>query len=183
MTEEEYLRVERAAEGRSEFVNGEAREVTGASPGHSMLAGGVLSELVGQLRGKGCAVMNCLMRMRVPAGSYLYADLVVVRGPVKLYGDSDDVLVNPILLAEVMSPATADYDRGAKFEMYRTIPTLREYVAIHQDSVFVEHWARNEDASWTLREYRGEEARVPLSSIECELHLGSLYEGILEEPV
>ena len=81
----------------------------------------------------------------------------------------------------MLSPSTASYGRGSKFEMYRLIETLRGYVVIHQDSIFAEHYAKQPDGSWVLRKYRGGDARIPLHAIECELHLGSVYDGVMDE--
>ena len=88
-----------------------------------------------------------------------------------------------MLVVEVLSPSTANYDRGAKFEIYKTIPSLRDYLLIHQNSIFAEHFTKNSDGSWTLNEYGGADAIIPLPNIECEFHLDSVYDGVMDEPV
>ena len=98
-----------------------------------------------------------------------------------MYDGSDDILVNPILIVEVSSASTLDYDRGVKFERYKEIPSLRYYLVIRLDSICVEHYAWRPDGSWSLREHRGEASRIQLLSIGCELHLGSVYEGVMDE--
>ena len=140
-------------------------------------------KLGNQLRRTRCRVCSSNMRLRTPVtGDELYPDISVVCGPVQLYPGSDDILVNPTVIVEVLSPSTANYDRGLKFELYRQFPTLRDYVIIHQKSIYIEHHSRQSDNAWLLREYRGPDARVPLPSIACELHSGSVYEDLMEEP-
>jgi Uma2 family endonuclease len=87
-------------------------------------------------------------------------------------------LLNPKIIIEVLSPSTADYDRGKKFELYREIPTLQEYVLTHSDAPHVEHFARQTDSSWIFREYKGLENSLRLTSINCEIGLADIYERI-----
>lgn len=182
LTEEQYLRIERAADYKSEFVGGEMFAMPGGTPRHSMLGGNAFAELRAQLRGKRCRVLTSDMRLRTPAGSQHYPDVSVACGPVQLHPGSNDIMTNPVLLLEVLSPTTASYDRGAKFEMYKLIPTLSDYIILHQDSIFAEHYCKGSDGVWASLEYRGENARIPLTSIECELHLGSVYDGVMDDP-
>jgi Uma2 family endonuclease len=183
LTEEQYLRIEREATYRSEFVGGEMFAMPGGTPKHSMLAINTASEFRAQLRGKRCRVLSSDMRMRTPAsGTHLYPDVSVVCGPVQLYQDSTDMMVNPALIVEVLSPSSVNYDRGVKFELYREFSSLHDYLVVHQNAIYIEHWSRQPDSSWLLREYKGEDARVPLPGIECELHLGSIYDGV-DEPI
>ena len=181
MTEEEYLRIERAAQYKSEFVGGVMFAMAGGSPKHSMLGINAGAEFRNQLKGKRCRALNSDMRLRTPAGSHLYPDVSIVCGPIQLHPGSNDLLTNPVLLVEVLSPSTASYDRGAKFEMYKLMPTLRDYVLLHQSSIFAEHYSK--DDGWARHDYRGEDARIPLPSIDCELHLGSIYDGVMNEPI
>jgi Uma2 family endonuclease len=85
------------------------------------------------------------------------------------------------LIIEVLSPSKGNYDRGLKFELYREFPTLRDYLILHQKSIFAEHYSKQSDGSWVLREYRGQDARIPFPEIECELHLGSVYQDVIDQ--
>ena len=182
LTEAEYLRIERAAQFRSEFVDGEMYAMAGGTSRHSLLELSVGAEIRALLKGKRCRAYSSNLRVRVPDGRQLYPDVSVVCGPIQYHAGATDIFTNPILVGEVLSPSTAIYDRGGKFELYRTIPSLRDYLLLHQHSIFAEHYTRNVDGSWTLREYRGEEAAIPLLNIECLLRLGNVYEGVMEEP-
>jgi len=183
LTEEEYLRIERAAAYKSEFVDGEMFAMAGGSSRHSTLAANAIADLVVQLRGKRCRVFTSDMRIRTPkSGTQLYPDLSVTCGPTQFHLGSTDIMVNPTLIVEVLSPTTKNYDRGMKFELYREIPTLRHYLILHQASIFAEHYAKHVDSSWILREYRGPDASIPLPEIECELQLGNVYDRVMDEP-
>lgn len=181
LTEEEYLRIERAALFKSEFVDGHMYAMAGGSPTHSRLAVNATVHLGAQLLESSCHLHSSDMRVRTPRGAQMYPDISGVCGEDQLHPGTNDILVNPVLVIEVSSPSTAVYDRGAKFELYRQIPTLREYLVIHQASIFAEHRRKNPDGTWVVLEYRGPAARIPLPAIGCELQLGSIYKGVLND--
>jgi Uma2 family endonuclease len=176
ITEEEYLRLERAAEYRSEFIGGEIFAMPGGSFGHSMLTANWSTELSIKLRGKPYSVFSPDARVRTAGtGSYVYPDVSVVSGKPIAHASSDDILTNPTVIVEVLSPSTSDYDRGKKFDLYREIPSLNEYVLVHADVVLVDHLVRQPDGSWIFREYRGEDSTISLNSIDCAVRLGDVY--------
>jgi Uma2 family endonuclease len=179
ITEEEYLRLERAATYKSEFINGEIFAMAGGTLWHARIAVNWGAHLVYKLRGGHCNVFSSDARVRTTAsGSYVYADVSVTCGDSLITKD-DDILVDPKVVIEVLSPSNADYDRGKKFELYREIPTLQEYVLTHSDSPHIEHFARQADSSWIFREYKGLESSLRLASINCEIGLADIYERIL----
>jgi Uma2 family endonuclease len=179
ITEEEYLRLERAATYKSEFINGEIFAMAGGTLWHARIAVNWGAHLVYKLRGGNCNVFSSDARVRTTAsGSYVYADVSVTCGDSLITKD-DDILVDPKVVIEVLSPSNADYDRGKKFELYREIPTLQEYVLTHSDSPHIEHFARQADSSWIFREYKGLESSLRLASINCEIGLADIYERIL----
>ena len=93
-----------------------------------------------------------------------------------------DVYTNPVIIVEVLSPSTANYDRGLKFVLYREIPSLTDYLVFHCDAIHVEHYARQPNESWLLQHHHGEDARIQLPTIHCELTLGSIYAGAMDWP-
>jgi Uma2 family endonuclease len=176
VTEEEYLRLERAAEYKSEFIDGEIFARSSCSPKHVLLATNWGAELVIQLRGRRCGVFNSDLRIRTArTGSYVYPDVSVVCGKLAMHAATDDVITNPILVVEILSPSTSNYDRGKKFQLYREIPSLHEYVLVHQDKVQVEHFSRQSDGSWIFREHVGNESTLVLSSINYTIKLKDVY--------
>jgi Uma2 family endonuclease len=183
VTEEEYLRLERAAEYRSEFVDGQILAMAGGGLRHSQLAANWTIELGFQIRGRNCRVLTSDARVRTAAtGSYVYPDVSVVCGAGRLHQNATDVFTNPTVVIEVLSPSTANYDRGKKFELYREIASLQDYILVHTGSPQVEHFARQADASWLFREYRGTESAVPIASIECSARLADVYQDVFEWP-
>jgi len=181
VTEEEYLRLERAAEYKSEFVGGEIFAMSGGSLRHSRLGVRWATQLENKLADGPCSVYSSDAKVRTPSTeSYVYPDVSVVCGEAATYADSDDILTNPTLVVEVLSPSTSNYDRGKKFELYREIPSLREYVLVHSDAVHVEHFARQPDSSWIFREYVGGDSVVMLASIDCSVKLQTVYAKLLD---
>ena len=179
LTEQEYLELERKAEYKSEFYQGEMFAMAGAKEPHNMVAANVLAALHPQLRSRPCRVYSSDMRVRISAsGLYTYPDVSVVCGQPQYADQEADTLLNPALIAEVLSPSTEAYDRGRKFEHYRAIESLREYLLVAQDRVHVELWARQPDGRWLLSEASRLEDTVELRSIGCRLALADLYEKV-----
>ena len=179
LTEEQYLAIERAAEFKSEFLNGEMFAMSGASVRHADLDGNVYAELHTRLRGSPCRVFNSDLRVRVSAtGLYTYPDVTVVCGPPALADGHQDVLLNPAVIFEVLSPSTERYDRGRKFQHYRTIETLQSYILVEQDRIRVEHYSPQADNTWTLRDYQQPEDQLTIDSIGVAIPLARIYERV-----
>ena len=183
LTAEDYLALDRAAEYRSEFVNGEMFAMSGGSPRHARLGTKISFHFELQLQGKPCRSYSSELRIGTgPTKNYLYPDVSVVCGPLITHADSSDICTNPALIVEVLSPSTAAYDRGLKFQLYRQIPSLNDYLLVHSDDIFIEHYSRQPNEGWLLHEFRGPGGRIPLPNLQCELHLGAVYDGVMEEP-
>ena len=183
LSEREYLRIERAAKFKSEYIGGVMYAMAGGTFPHARLQANSITELGFQLRRKPCSICSTEMRLRTPVtGDQMYPDALVVCGPPEFHPGSVDLLVNPSLIVEVLSPSTASYDRGPKFDLYRQFPAFRDYLIVHQDAIHVEHRSLQADGVWSIREYRGGQGRVPLPSIGCEFDLGHVYEGVIGEP-
>ena len=174
-TPEEYLALERQAETKSEYINGEIYAMAGASREHNYIAGDLFGELRSQLRGRNCKLFMSDMRVRVkPTGLYTYPDVVVVCGRPRFDDTQVDVLLNPTVLFEVLSSSTEAYDRGAKFAHYRYLDSLQEYVLVAQDRMQVDHYARMGN-QWLLTAYSKPEEILALPAIECNLPLTEIY--------
>jgi Uma2 family endonuclease len=153
--------------------------MAGASFAHTLIVSNVVGEIRGQLRRRECTVHSADLRVKVSAtGLYTYPDVVVVCGQPRFDDDQNDTLLNPKLIVEVLSPSTKDYDRGAKFEQYRTIESLTEYVLIAQDKVHVEHFVRQPDGRWLLEETNRLDGRLTLPSVEAQLAIADIYEKV-----
>jgi Uma2 family endonuclease len=155
--------------------------MSGGTPEHSRMAVRCASMLERHLDGR-CAVFNSDLRILVEqAGLYTYPDVSVVGGSPILADRQNDVLLNPVLLVEILSPSTEQYDRGTKVKLYRTIPSLRECLLVAQKSPEIELYRRENDGNWTILSAIGLDSSVELTSIGFELKLRDLYRGILPE--
>ena len=179
LTPEEYLEIERKAEHKSEYYQGEMFAMAGGSRRHNLIVVNISAELRQRLKARPCEVYPSDMRQRVsPVGLYTYPDTSVVCGEPKFADDQKDTLLNPVLIVEVLSDSTRDYDRGRKFQYYRSLPSLREYLTVEQDSPHVELWARQDEGGWLLTEFGDLGQTVQLASIDCTLPLAEVYDKV-----
>lgn len=179
LTPEQYLALERTAAYKSEYFRGEMFAMAGASPMHVLIVSNIVAILHGQLRHRPCTVYSTDLRVKVHASElYTYPDVVVVCGDLQFDDDQQDTLLNPLLIIEVLSESTKDYDRGGKFTQYRKIPSFAEYVLVAQDECHVEHFVKQAQGGWLLSETNRLEDTFILSSIECRLPLSDVYEKI-----
>ncbi len=175
-TPAEYLALEREASTRSEYVEGQIFAMAGASRQHNLITANVIRELGTQLRQKPCEVYPSDMRVKVSStGLYTYPDVVVVCAEPEFEDAELDTLLNPTVLVEVLSKSTADYDRGQKFEQYRTLPSLREVLFIAQDSRHLVHYQRQSDGTWILSETRDPDDRLAMTAIGAEIPMAEVY--------
>lgn len=180
----EYLRLERQADVKHEYRDGEIVEMAGSSRQHNLLNTNLIGLLYQQLRDGAFEVYPNDMRVKVSdTGLYTYPDASVVGGEPEFEDAEVDTLLNPIVLFEILSPSTESYDRGEKFANYQTIDSLQEYILISQDRMRVDHYTRKDDIEWSFRAANGPEAVVELSSLGCAVKLGELYHKVpLENP-
>lgn len=180
LTEEQYLEVERLGETKSEFHDGQMFAMAGATPNQAMVTASMITLLHRQMP-PGCRTFSSDLRIKAsPAGLYTYPDCSVICGDLQYFGDQKDVVTNPLLLVEVLSPSTEGYDRGKKFEFYRTNESIREYLVVHQDRRHVEHHSKQDDGSWVLREYFGGERAFSIARLGVQISLAELYASALD---
>jgi Uma2 family endonuclease len=172
-TEEDYLLLEAQSPTRHEFVDGEIFAMAGAKPGHNQTTAAVLGALVALVRGGQCRAFTSDQRIFVPTtGLYTYADGGVACGKWQIHSDGM-ALLNPVLLYEVLSPSTEDYDRGAKLDHYRQIVSLRHVLLIEQPSRCVTHHHRDDDGAWATHVFQS--GSVDLSDLGGTVALDEIY--------
>jgi Uma2 family endonuclease len=180
---QEYLVRERTAVGKSEFYRGQIFAMAGGSPRHNTISGNISASLRGRLRGSSCRPFNSDQRIRIPAnGLSTYPDVSIVCGELHLDVEDRDAIVNPRLIFEVLSKSTESYDRGKKFDFYRHLDSLREYILVSQDEPHVERFMRQEDGSWLLTVFKGMETELQLGSVTCVLPFTEIYEDVTFGP-
>ena len=181
-TDERYLAFERASDIRHEYLNGEVFALAGASVRHNLIAANILANIHAQLRKRPCVVFPSDMRLKVSrTGLYTYPDISVVCGPPEFDDAHDDTLLNPTVIVEVLSPSTEQYDRGKKFQHYRTLESLQEYGLVAQDSQRIEHYVRQDNGQWLLTDINQPDVSLDLRSISCALLLADVYEKVTFE--
>ncbi|MDB9520062.1 Uma2 family endonuclease [Roseofilum reptotaenium CS-1145] len=178
-TPEEYLEQEVNSDERHEYIDGEIILMTGAMPNHNRIAMSLGATLYLCLKRQPYDVFATDQRLWIPEKRiYTYPDVMVVQGALQLQEGSKDTLTNPILIAEVLSKSTQGYDRGQKFQAYRTIPSLQEYLLIDQYTMHVERYYRTEPNQWVLSEYSQPESVIQFQAIPCEISLVDLYDKV-----
>jgi Uma2 family endonuclease len=178
-TPEEYLVIERGSDAKHEYHNGETFAMSGASKWHVSIVTNLVVELGSQLKAGPCTVYSTDLRVRVaPEGLYTYPDVIVLCDEPRFIDEQQDTLLNPAMIIEVLSESTKDYDRGGKFELYRTIDSFVEYLLIAQDRPHLEHYVRQPDKSWVLHETNNLEDTIELKSVPCSLRLSDVYNKI-----
>jgi Uma2 family endonuclease len=179
LTPEQYLEIERKAEFKSEYYQGEMFAMSGAKFAHMQIVANAVGELRQQLRKQPCQPVSNDMRVCVkPNGLYTYPDVVVVCGKPEFLDSEVDTLLNPTLIVEVLSKSTEAYDRGKKFKLYRSLESLAEYLLISSRDVSVELFTRQPDDQWLLSAKSSLEDSIHLKSLDCHLMLADLYERV-----
>ena len=191
-TVDEYLALERASEERHEYLDGDVYAMAGESPEHGAICVNLAISIGSQVRGTPCQAFVKDMKVcsgplalpgRSAKGLFSYPDLVVVCGAMQFHDQVRDVLLNPSLIIEVLSPSTEAFDRGEKFRRYRTwLPTLQDYLLVAQDKPLIDHYHRVEENRWELVPREGLEANLYLESVHCTLRLADVYDRIIFPP-
>lgn len=178
-TAKEYLESEFLSEERHEYLNGAIKLMIGGTPNHNDIAGNLYILLKLALKTKPYRIFYVDQRLGIPERNiYTYPDVMVLPSPIQLQLGRTDTVVNPCLIAEVLSKSTKDYDRSEKFLAYRTIGTFQEYLLIDQYQIHVEHYVKTAANQWLLSEYTDPQVTLTLSSINLAVNIADLYENI-----
>lgn len=178
-TPEEYLALEEVALDKSEYHDGEIVPMTGGTTNHNKLALNFCRKFPLTVNGQDYETFINDVRLWIPqTRRYVYPDVIVIQGEPVYQGSNKTIVTNPLLIVEVLSNSTKDYDRGGKFLAYRSIPEFREYILIDQYSYHIEQFAKNSNGKWVLTEYDSDESVLTLESVEFQMPLREIYERI-----
>lgn len=181
ITPEEYLARELDASEKHEYYQGEIFAMAGGSAKHSRIIANTIRAVGNKLVGTPCSVFDSNLRIRVPRSTlYTYPDVSVICGPVQFdpLDRREETVINPSVLIEVLSPSTEAWDRGGKFESYRQIDTLRQYVLIATEAPRVETFLRQADGSWIYTAIAGIELTARLAALGVDLPLADVFAGV-----
>jgi Uma2 family endonuclease len=181
-TPDEYRQLEETAEFKNEYRDGEIVQMTGDTINHSQIIGNIYAFLKSALRGKNARPFISDLRLWIPQYRRgTYPDVMAIEGePVFTEGRNDEIL-NPILIVELLSQSTKDFDREDKFRLYRSIPEFREYVLVSQYEFLVSQYIKNESNQWLFQEYEGASATVSFNSVGVQMSVSDIYELVVFE--
>ena len=174
-TPEEYLAMERRAEYKSEYVDGVIFAMSGASIPHNVIVANLIASLLPLMRGRGCQIYPSDLKVR--SGSrFFYPDVSAICGEPQFNDGEKDVVLNPSLIIEVLSPSTQSYDKLSKMITYQKIPTLQEYLLVHQDQAMIQQYRRQSENAWMYTHTEGEDWRLEI--LGCQINKADVYSGV-----
>ncbi|MFT4155544.1 Uma2 family endonuclease [Parafilimonas sp.] len=179
ITRQEYLAFERDALDKHEYYKGEIFAMSGASFRHNLIESNLRGALHNFLKDTGCNEFGSNLRIHIPSNTlYTYPDIIVLCNEPAFADDEFDTITNPSVIIEILSPSTANYDRGAKFDLYREIASLHEYLLIDSAAIHAVLYVKNEDDTWTLSETKDLSQSLTIPSINFTISLADIYNGI-----
>jgi Uma2 family endonuclease len=178
LTLEEYLHFERSSPDKHEYYKGEIFAMAGAGPRHNIISVNLLAAIANRLKGKLCRPYGSDMRIHIPENTlFTYPDISIICGDIITSPEDEETATLPIVIIEILSHSTKQYDRGDKFKLYRDIPTLKEYILVDAESVNIEAFSINERSHWELQEYKNLNGELSISPVDIIISLADIYEG------
>jgi len=182
-TRQEYLNLEEQNSYKSEFYNGEIYAMSGGTRNHNLISTNLIREIGVQLKGSRCKTFSSDLKIHIAAAnSFVYPDVFVVCGEEAYYEDRPLAVTNPILIVEVLSESTANWDRSGKFRLYEQLDSLEEYMIVEQNLPQIDVFRRNAEGLWVLEHYDGLEASIELKSVGVQLPAHEIYSNIVFPP-
>jgi Uma2 family endonuclease len=176
---EEYLDIQRSGVLKHEYYRGEIFALAGSSEAHNLILTNIVMSLGTQLRKRAYKVYPSDMRLKIPkTGLYTYPDVSIVCGTPQFDDSKQDTLLNPIVAIEILSPSTERYDRGKKFQNYRTVNSLQEYLLVSQDDYHIDHYTNQNNGTWLLETYSGKDVVLFVKAIDCTMLLDDVYDKV-----
>jgi len=176
ISSEEYFEMEKYAVFKSEYYHGELFAMSGASVNHNLITMNTGASLHTSLRNSNCFVFPSDIKVQVDeAMHYTYPDISIVCGDIKYAANRNDVISNPIVIIEILSKSTADYDKGSKFTAYKHIDSLQDYILIDQYSYHVEYYHKLDKMEWNFKDIKNLNNFFTIKSINVELKLSDIY--------
>ncbi|MCP9751511.1 Uma2 family endonuclease [Ferruginibacter sp. HRS2-29] len=176
---EEYLAMEREATEKHEYYQGEIFVMTGASREHNEIFSNLFTEIGYKLKGKGCKPYGADFRTHVQKNTlYTYPDMLIICGEPELTDNHFDTVTNPSVIIEILSKSTRDYDIGKKFMLYRDIPSLKEYIVVDSEKMFVQNNTKIADKSWQMTEYNEADESLIINTVQIGISLKDIYKAV-----
>ena len=175
----DYLTSERSSFEKHEYYRGEVFAMSGASIAHNIVFSNVFGILSSKLKGRNCKPFGSALRIHIPKNTlYTYPDITIVCGKIETLNSSFDTITNPSVIIEILSSSTRDYDKTGKFTLYKDIHSLKEYILIDSESVYVERYICDNNGNWISTEFKVPEQTLLVESVGVSLLLSDIYESI-----
>ena len=168
--------MERRAETKSEYWDGNVLARSDCSVAHNVIVVNLISRLGYPLRARGCQIYPSDLKVR-RGRRFFYPDVSAICGEPIFNDGEKDVVLNPNLIIEVLSPSTESYDKGPKFLTYQQIASLQEYLLVHQDRPLVEQYSRQSESSWLYTKWEGSGSKLEI--LACRVSLDEIYETVV----
>ncbi|MCH5599669.1 Uma2 family endonuclease [Niabella ginsengisoli] len=174
----EYLEMEKASDEKHEFFNGEVFAMAGAGRRHNVISSKLMGELYIRLKDSDCLPFGSDLRLHIPENTlFTYPDISIICGDITPSNEDEDTAILPVVLIEILSPSTKNYDRGGKFKLYRDIPSLKEYLLVDSESVNIEAFRLNASEHWELEEYKTLNSSLNIKALDISIGLTEIYNG------
>lgn len=178
-TPEEYLDLEEKAEFRSEYDDGKITPMTGGTTNHNRIARNLCTALTVGLKGQDFEVFVVDIKVWIPnSRKFRYPDLMIVAGKPQYYKNRKTTVTNPQIIVEILSDSTEEFDRGNKFDLYKSIPTFQEYILINQEKVSIDHFYKTGVKSWSIKLYDEQDSEIALQSLDLKLQIAEIYDKV-----
>jgi Uma2 family endonuclease len=178
-TPEEYLELEEKSEVKNEYIHGEIIPISGGTTNHNRIALNFCTNFKFNMRTQNYNIYMSDVKLWMSRYQiYTYPDIMVIQGEPIYEGNGTTQVTNPLLIVEVLSKSTINYDKPDKFRFYRSLPELKEYIMINQYECFIEQFAKNAQEQWVLTEYESVNDILSLKSIDFQIPFSDIYEGV-----
>ena len=179
LTSGEYFQIDEDSDGKYEYFHGEIFAMGGAAFTHNLIASNVFIATGNALKGRPCFILSSDMKIQTEEDlHYVYPDISVICGDIEFAKGREDIITNPVVIFEILSKSTKDYDMGTKFTGYRNLASFKDYILIDQYTCHVMHYHKNENKQWVLEEFKNLENSLRIRSIDIELELSVIYDRV-----
>lgn len=182
LSPEQYLELDSRSDRPSEYYDGVMYPIEATTFNHSRICIDLSSILGQKLRNTSCEALGPTVRVLLPNKRYAYPDVLIVCGKLERDDAKYQTALNPIAIMEVLSPSTEDFDRGGKADLYRGIPSLKEYVILAQDRILVQRYTKRGERHWNLQEFTEADEVLRLESVNVDIPLHQIYERVEFDP-
>lgn len=176
---EEFLAMEEKSDIKHEYYKGEIFAFAGASINHNQIISNLSALFHNAFKNSKCRGFSNDLRVRVQEKDFFtYPDILVICGKPEFFNNRTDTVTNPVLIIEALSDSTKNYDRGEKFEFYRSIPSLKDYILVDQYKIHLEHFSKTSKNKWALTEYFEKSDALTIPDINVNILLEDIYDRV-----